>query len=367
MFRTLLDKVRVKGQISTGSDSPLLRDRMPIVYEREAPQDEKGNLSYYNSGGRSLLVQIGGVTYRIKGVDPSGNLTKRVAESKENRMNDVRRANKIVQDQISEGTEDLRFREEKPFGPFTLEQAELEMEAFKRLAKIYQFLEIENPCEALFHRQVGQTSDIKTYQTAFRLPRPEADLRVHEYMALLTERLDSCSQEEIKEKTQNINRLFGRMIYWIGINVNIFSATGILPKIESFHPQNWVISRYHGGYGIFRVDHTSTRVTNTEEVIRELLKEEEETPKILHNFSIFPSRVFMASQQDKFLGTRKYKFNEILNMKEAIKVGAGLSLVMDGSKLIEVQRNVFLMGLTTLGTNQKIAPIPEEMFQRALE
>src|SRR3989344_5604696 len=263
MFRTLLDKVRVKGQISTGSDSPLLRDRMPIVYEREAPQDEKGNLSYYNSGGRSLLVQIGGVTYRIKGVDPSGNLTKRVAESKENRMNDVRRANKIVQDQISEGTEDLRFREEKPFGPFTLEQAELEMEAF--------------------------------------------------------------------------------------------------------HPQNWVISRYHGGYGIFRVDHTSTRVTNTEEVIRELLKEEEETPKILHNFSIFPSRVFMASQQDKFLGTRKYKFNEILNMKEAIKVGAGLSLVMDGSKLIEVQRNVFLMGLTTLGTNQKIAPIPEEMFQRALE
>jgi len=360
MLRKLFEEVRTKGQIDLGKEV-LLRDVLPIVYTGES--DSEDSTTYYNSGGRSVLFQRGGDTYRVKGVDPFGYLTERVALSRQNRIENVRDAHGIMKQQLARGVErrDLGFNSEKPFGTFFLEQAECEVRALERLKAAYEQLGIENPCEPLFYKETGiQKNGRSTYQTAFRLPSLEADVRAHEFMFLLTERLDSCSPDEIAAKSKNISRLFGRFIYWAGVNVGIFAALGVLPISSSFYPQNWVIGRYKNGYGTFRVDHTSTKLTDSDSVVRELVQEREGLPFLLNEFSVYASRIQMAANPQQFLlpGQRNLKFSQILDLRE----GAAI----DESLILEAHRKVFGMGLVSLAQGS-LDPIPEEMFMEALE
>ena len=258
MFREIFDNVRVRGKIDLKKELSV-RDVLPIVYTGESTSDDA--TEYYNSGGRSILFQSGDTTYRVKGVDPFGYLTERVAQSPKNRIQNVRDARRILEENLADGytRDELIFTAEKPFGTFYYEQAEKEMIAHRRLGTIYEHFEIEDPCVPLFHKETGiPNRERKTYQTAFRLPSPEADLRTYEIMSLITERLDTLTPEEIAARSKNIGRLMGRFIYWAGANTGIFARAGVLPIESSFYPQNWVISRHKQGYGIFRVDHTST-------------------------------------------------------------------------------------------------------------
>lgn len=359
MLRKLFDEVRVKGKIDLGNEV-FLKDAPPIVYTGESDSDD--STTYHNSGGRSVLFQRGGITYRVKGVDPFGYLTERVALSKQNRIQNVRDAHDILKGELAQGVErkDLNFNNGKPFGTFFFEQAECEIEALKRLNLAYEQLGIVNPCEALFYKDTCvEKNEKKTYQTCFRLSSLEEDVRTHEYMILLAERLDQCSTSEIASKSKNIGRLFGRFIYWAGINTGIFASMGVLPIESSFYPQNWVISRYGDGYGIFRVDHTSTKLTDQNSSFNALMKEKEGLSFILNEFSVFPSRVQLASDPNKFLPSdkRKLKFSQILDLKKGRPV--------DESQIIEAHKNVFAMGIFSFA-QRKLAPIPEEMFLQAL-
>jgi len=325
--------------------------------------DSPDSTTYYNSGGRSVLFERGGVVYRVKGVDPFGYLTERVALSEQNRIKNVNDSHALLRDQLSQGVErkDLMFTQKKPFGTFFFGQAECEIEALKRLKIAYEQLGIENPCQPLFYKETGnQKAGEKTYQTAFQLPSLEEDVRVHEYMSLLTERLDQCSPEEIAAKSKNIGRLFGRFIYWAGINTGIFAVLGVLPINSSFYPQNWVISRYGDGYGIFRVDHTSTKITDSaSSIIDALIREKHGVPFTLNEFSVYPSRVQAASNPGQFLpaSKRDYRFSQILSLTKGMNV--------DESRLIDAHNSVFNMGFVSLATGN-LEPIPEEMFLEAL-
>ncbi len=360
MLRRLFEQVRENGKIDL-NDSISIKDILPIIYTGESNSDS--GTTYYNSGGRSILFQKGGQTYRIKGVDPFGYLTERIATSKKNKISNVKDTHNIINEQLSQGIkrENLEFNDVKPFGTFFFDQAECEIKALEKLKLAYERLGIENPCEPLFYKDTNiEKNGRKTYQTAFKLPNLETDVRTHEFMSLLTERLDSCSPSEIAAKDKNIARLFGRFIYWAGINAGLFASVGVLPIDSSFYPQNWIISRYKEGYGIFRVDHTSTKLTDPHSVIRELTKEKHGLSFILNEFSVFPSRVKVAAEPTQFLPKNKknLKFSQILNSKKDIYV--------DESKIIEAHKNVFKMGLFSLLQGQ-IAPIHEEMFLEALE
>jgi len=360
MFRDLLDQVRVKGQIDVGEE-PLLRDVLPIIYNGEADSSSPGAVRYHNSGGRSIMYERGDEVYRIKGVDPFGKLTERVASSKENRIKNVHDASLIAKAQTPREGEVLIFSDKKPFGPFFIEQAELEAQAFRALAETYLELGIQNPCEFLFYQDSGlEVRGERTYQTALRLPSLEADFRTHEWNSLLTERLDQCAPDEIATKMKNINRLYGRFIYWAGVNTAILAASGLLPTADSFVPQNWVINRYGDGYGIFRVDHTSTKTADTRDVIKSLASDRDGAPFIANEFSVYAGRVQMAANPKAFLGEREsdYKFSQILLMTE----GQGL----DETNLLGTHTNVFFMGLASVLNEAPIAPIPEEMFRHAL-
>lgn len=47
---------------------------------------EDGDTVFLNSGGRGAILEAGGRLYKIKGVDPKGVITKRVAGSSKNRI-----------------------------------------------------------------------------------------------------------------------------------------------------------------------------------------------------------------------------------------------------------------------------------------
>ncbi len=196
------------------------------------------------------------------------------------------------------------------------------------------------------------------------MPRKEAYFRVKEFESLLTRRLDQCNSMKIAEKDKNISRLFGRFIYWTGVNTSFLSLAGLLPTENSFCPQNWVISRYDNGYGLFRVDHTSTKVVSEREALQGRIKEEDELPHIINNFSVFPSRVKIAANQKAFLGKNtKRKFSEILTTKKEIPA--------DETSIIQSHKTVFMMGvasgLAAVLKGKRIEPIHEEMFYDVLK
>ena len=238
------------------------------------------------------------------------------------------------------------------------------MKAFSALGEIYNSLGIENPCKALFYVDTGiEVHGQKTYQTAFQLPRVEADFRAREFNSLLTERLDQCTPDEIAAKSKNIRRLYGRFIYWAGVNAGILATQGLLPTDSSFCCQNWVISRHKDGYGLFRVDHTSTIKTSQEEAMDGLLKDEHGVPHIVNNFSVFPARVEIAADPQRFprKGNRDLKFSEILHSN-----GWLVDVGVDESAMLAAHRNVFNMGLSGSLKGDNAMPIPEEMFLEAL-
>ena len=361
-MKDLIDKVRTTGYVEFGQN-PSLRDNLPFLYSGESDPSSSTALPYYNSGGRSIVFERAGICYRLKGVDPTGKLTKRVADSKTNRLADVNVAYEKLRRQTRPGLDqrDLMFAEGKPFGLFFFNQAESEKNAFARLASVYEQLEIENPCEFLSYPPTGaEVCGEKTYQTAFRLPRIEADLRAHEFIMLLADRLDHCSADQIAKKTRNINRLFGRLISWIGANTIILTEAGLLPTTTSFHPQNWVISKYEQGYGIFRVDHTSTNIVSKEEAFKSLTTRQCGTIDAAHNFSIFPSRVQIAADPIKFFpkGSRDLRFSELLCFSR---------LSVDERALLAAHKTAFVLGMQSLASTGRIDPIPEEMFREALE
>jgi hypothetical protein len=355
MLRQLLDKVRVQGHVKVDG---FMRSSPPVIYTGEVSPSEPNARPYYNSGGRSLIFETPGMIYRIKGVDPTGKLTERVANSPQNRIDDVVHANEIRKANEKFGrTSPLMFNDQKPFGPFLFEQADKEMQSFQRLSQVYNQLGLPNPCAPLFYKKTGiEIGGEPTYQTFFRLPQLGSDLRVLEFMELLTARLDQCTTQQIREKSKNISRLFGRFIYWAGVNTGILAASELLPTKNSFVPQNWVISPVEKGYGLFRVDHTSTEITDHKKVLKTLMEGKHGVPDMVNNFSVFPSRVQLASNPIAFMEPDSRRFSDVL---------VGRPNHVDERFIIGAHKNVFDMGLSSIVSGQTM-PIPKEMFEEAL-
>ena len=360
-LRSLFEKVRVKGRLEL-PETPSIRDSLPIVYTGEAGSDES-SVDYYNSGGRGVVFSRGSTHYRVKGVDPFGYLTERVVSSGKNRISDVVSAQKLIEDQIHSGVqrENMLFGRDKPFGVFFVEQAENERNTCQKLSGVYSAFGIEDPCQFLHYQETGvEKSGRKTYQTAFRLPEVESDIRLREINELIIERLDECTPEQIAARSKNINRLYGRFIYWAGVSSALMMTGGLLPDENSFLCQNWILNRYKDGYGMLRVDHTSTRQVGPEEAQSMVLDEEEGLPRIINNFSVFPSKVQIASNPKQFLAKehRGKKFREILTLREGING--------DERYIIDAHRNAFGMGFVSSLERKELEPIPEEMLLEAL-
>jgi hypothetical protein len=116
-----------------------------------------------------------------------------------------------------------------------------------------------------------QVAGEEAYQLLFTLPSVERDLRVWEFCQILRERLSNASRSEIQQKLKPIGRVFGRLAAWSGFAAGILACSGLLPSERSWVPQNFVLSEVDGGYGAFRVDHTSTKYIGREAATKEIM------------------------------------------------------------------------------------------------
>jgi hypothetical protein len=229
---------KVFEEVRTEFDIP--EPRRPLVY-----RGERGKHRAWNSGGRSLVFEQDGKAYRVKGVDPYGALTGEVAASGKNRIEDTLKAIAYVN-----GT----YRTDEPFGTLLPKKANNERVAMQLLAKDYAKRKVEYPC--LFERTVNVKKG--EVQNWFRLRRMEDDLRLEELDQVMIQRMKSLSREQLEDCHKDVLKLYGRLNIWAGLAMRTMVDCKLRPSAISFLPQNYVIARAGDGYGMFRVDHTST-------------------------------------------------------------------------------------------------------------
>ena len=295
-MRELFEQCRVSGTIRLKEG--FMRDALQVVYSGD---DEKGT-TYYNSGGRSLIVERPGCAYKIHGVDPDGLLTRKVAASPKNRLRDVVSAARIAEEQCQNSSNRMTYNK-KPFGVLTYDNTENAECAFDRLNSAYAHFGITPPCNILCRSRLGmKVAGEEAYQLLFALPSAERDLRIWEFCQLLRERLAKASRSEIQQKLKPIGRIFGRFAAWSGFATGILASYGLLPSERSWVPQNFVLSEVDGGYGALRVDHTSTKYVGREAAAKEItgyIKSVEEKKDISRffgfQFTMFPEAFQVAA------------------------------------------------------------------------
>ncbi|MFH1631002.1 MAG: hypothetical protein ABIA21_02150 [Candidatus Aenigmatarchaeota archaeon] len=266
------------------------RIREPFIYT--AQSDDENVASCYNSGGRSVILPYNSGAIKINGVDPAGILTREVAASQKNKIEDVVR--------WSENAKDGTLPNDRPLGVYTLTAAKRAEMAYEKLNSAYRDVGLRPPCSYIKAVPMDKRfGDEELCQIRYELPVVEDDLRVLEFSMLLKERLDEMTPHEIEELEKPIMKLYHRICLWHGLGIRIMIDQGILPLAESFEPQNYVISEQGGGYGIFRVDHTSTEIVNMhrDDLLDELLKrvQKHQTNGFLAPFARIPTAVTIAA------------------------------------------------------------------------
>jgi hypothetical protein len=279
--------VREELKLEVSKNGELVK---PMIYQ----ESENGSLCY-NSGGRGIIFPYKDGAKRIKGVvDSEGRLTEKVGFSPKNKIDDIR---KFAEKKPYYGVNG------KPFAVLTRKAAENEKTTLDRLRWFYWKSGLKLPYYVDDIVETGQLfNNEMTCQLYLDLPRIEDDLRVEEFNALLKAKFNQLSEKEIKERERDILKLYHRFMHWHGFTTKCLTECKLLPTYESFVPQNYVISKVRGGYGLFRVDHTSTVIADDmdkKQVFQELTKRisHEQSDGPISTFGCLPTAVVLAANQ----------------------------------------------------------------------
>jgi len=353
----LLKKVRIEGGLKTRKNIPFDQN-FPIIIG-----DEKGydGVTYFNSGGRSIIFEYMGRCHRVKGVDPYGILTRKVAKSKQNKITDVNVGYVCLSQPSTDHNRSRRliFVNGKPFGVILKNEAENEKVAFEILDTEYKQNQISTPCKYVDTYKVYENE----MQNLYEIPSLDSDLRLEEFNQLLRERLNKCDAKELEQKTRQIFKLYHRILTWVGWDIRMLIGNKLKPSPRSWVPQNHIISKVDGGYGIFRVDHTST-----------VLKEDLEAKSVMDNvfdglegpgfgtFTKVPTGMLIGVNYKLATGKKpkrkKPLFEQGFNYKGKVsdwKKGYGYFLKILGFSL-----------MAGVKLHELPNPIPEYMFREAL-
>lgn len=352
-FIDLLEKVRIRGKLNQLDEGKPLEECLPLVF---TSVDESG-ISFQNSGGRSIIFSHRGVPYKLGGIDPHGRLTKLVAKSPRNKISDV----KLAHDHRKQISPSVHTFAGKPFGVYTKEGAENARRTFSMVNGEYVASRILPPCEFLEAIPMGEYNGVEAYQILFKLNSLESDLRVDEFSQLLRERLNQCSVEELEARHRDVIKLYGRFCIWAGLNARILHDLNRQPTTSSFAEQNFVISRVGDGYGVLRVDHTSTvRSDMSKEELGKYLRDADRGS----GFYMIPTGLLVAIDLSMSGMTRK----ERRRVTQPFEIGYNFRGPLKSNRI----NYPYFVGLLERAYDQGFAhravePIREEMFRKVLE
>lgn len=355
----LLEQVRIHGRVKIDRTLPLEKN-LPIII-----REDGGDIPYLNSGGRSIIFNYNGSSYRLKGVDPYGILTKRVATSSQNKLIDIELHHQLYSG-IASTMPELITHRNKPFGTISKEDAMREKLAFEILSEKYRRLGIAPPAEYVATRELSSGN----VQNLYKLPSLSSDFRLEEFDQLMRERLNRCDAKELESKANKIFKLYARILLWEGWNFGLLARNKLKPTSNSWMPQNFVISECGNGYGVFRVDHTSTELkgeNDCNKLLEEMLSEAGLTrigDVRFGSYAHIPMSIPIAINYE-FTTNTKPNDKEPLFDQGYLFMGEVKSWERGYGYFLEVLGKAFVGGYLVVGDNRP-EPIQETMFREAL-
>lgn len=354
----------------------------PVIY------DGRGNETGWNSGGRGVVFEQDGKVYRVKGVDPKSVLTDTLRDFEGNKINDVKTATTHNMDGHQVGTY-TGHTVPKPFGVLTWNSVENLETVYSRLDEAYTAMKLTNPLVFLGTSPTGYGWNgwSETFQVKFALPERESDLRLREYEALVASRFMKMNADELLDKCEPIIKLYTEINKWLGFIDGAMLSKGLITGKKSRLGQNHVISKTGDGYGIFRVDHTSTEIRdpNAEgEFFEEVLMWTSGDTTLsnpddeLHKFNYLPKAVFTGSghaayeTEDRLMKlmppfARVYTYSQLKSMPLITT-----PMYQDSCRFFVAD---YLSGVTASGAilenldieTKEVKPIPEKLFRDVLK
>ena len=277
-YANILDEVREKVPIITKHHQHSLEINItadiPDWLKNDLPifGTEESDVKVYNSGGRSVIVEREGQTFRLKGVDPFGAITRKVAASPKLLVVDTKESVKRIPKlpDISSGRY-IQFPSysDGPFGFVSYTKAENAQRAFDAVCKAYEKNGFWKPCEyvgKVIYQKITWRGEYVT-TLIFRIPSQESDLREEELERLLIRHLKHASVKQLEELKDPLTELYHKLISWLAFDYRVLFDAHLIPDPRSMLPQNHIITHIQDGkIGISRVDHTSTQhITNLDE------------------------------------------------------------------------------------------------------
>jgi len=287
LLRKLFEEARIEVHIP--GTSP------PLIYTGQG-----GPINAWSSGGRSLIFEDNSHIYRVKGVDPCSALTVEVGNSKKNRIEDVTKATAYVGANKYPPTGE-------PFGTLLPQKAFNEQRTIELLTTDYAKYDVSYPCKFF------QTAPVKNGQVQnwFQLRNLEDDLRLEEFDQIMIDKMKDFSKGELEACYKDVLKLYGRLNMWAGVAMRTLLDCKLKPTARSFLPQNYTISKVGNGYGLFRVDHTSTQ----------------------HLPGQTDQQIFDSLQKESSMGGCGLEQNVVLRFPTAILIAAEPSIVRNPKSL----------------------------------
>ncbi len=201
-----------------GGFIPFNSSEVPESISEPLMISDKGDIEAMPVGYRSSIVSYGNKHYKLKGCRPY------------------------------DGTD---FRDGEPFGVLSRTKALNELDITERLNDFYRSVRIEGPHEPLGNYVYENNIDGR--DIACNVFETRGELRMNQFFSRYLEHKD-------KFKDMDYDFISG-IFEWLGFAQHALKECNIgINKYEkTIDPANHTISRIDGGYGIFCIDHSSSR------------------------------------------------------------------------------------------------------------
>lgn len=185
----------------------------------------------------------------------------------------------------------------------------------------------------------------------------------------MREELNKWNTKKLEDKAKEIFKLYARVLNWEGWNIGLLAKNKLEPTPNSWVPQNFVISKYKDGYGIFRVDHTSTRKNENyepEKLIEKILKDSGlqnlEAPTF-GSYTHIPTSILIALNFE-FTTGKKPKENKPLFEQAYLYQGSVKSWEKGYGCYLKIYGLAFVSGIKMIEPPE---PIQEKMIKEVFE
>ncbi|MBN2094525.1 MAG: hypothetical protein JW727_00605 [Candidatus Aenigmarchaeota archaeon] len=271
-FDDLIGKVRAEVKLSPWPYGARKADDFPYKLPLVVRSD--GDISAISSESRGAILKEGEKTYKLKGVDPHGNIPKAIWKAHSRRRKGLSMPSPVhdsifscplaspecnyfplqESDACDPHIECGLYRQSGSFGVLSRKKAENELEACGLITDYLNQFGFSSPyapvCLGSYENLFFEGAP--TACIALEIPSIGSDLRLKEALAMSSRK---------KPDPEEAFEVYLKLAEWNGFCAKLHSDLKLLPSEGSLACDNYVLSRIsRSGLGLLKTDHSSTRI-----------------------------------------------------------------------------------------------------------